>query len=264
MKPVDTTLLLAASLSTLAYACGSGDSGAQASSNCPPGVICGDPGSGAGGPGAGGAGAGAGSTGPSGGCAEAWECSPWDGNGTDVGIRACVDKNACGTEKDKPATMATLPALDLNYYKCNVEPIMDRKCSQLGCHGTEEGRALRIYARGRHRYEADSVVHSNDSCLKLGQSTPLANCIGSIECACSFEPHTPTEWQRNYDAARGMLLDARGAEFADPEQSDLIRQPIVGGKAHAGIHLFRQGDPEHMTLRAWLGGASLANCTTNN
>ncbi len=158
----------------------------------------------------------------------------------------------------------TLPALDENFYRCNVEPIMDRKCSMMGCHGTEAGRALRIYARGRLRITGEMLTDSNNSCLKQGQSGPTESCIGSIECRCYFEPHTPTEWRRNYDSARGFALDSTGTPVGGPDESDLIAQPIVGGKAHAGIHLFRNNDAEHDKLRRWLMGETLASCSTNN
>jgi hypothetical protein len=61
-----------------------------------------------------------------------------------------------------------------------------------------------------------------------------------------------------------MLLDRYGKPLTDPLQSDLIRQPIVGGKAHAGIHLFNPGDPEDVTFADWLKGKTLASCSTSN
>jgi hypothetical protein len=80
-------------------------------------------------------------------------------------------------------------------------------------------------------------------------------------------PHTPNEWQRNFDAARGFGLDAAGQPIPAgmEDTSDLIAQPIVGGKAHAGVHLFKSGDKDHNTLKSWLGGAKLGMaCNTTN
>jgi hypothetical protein len=37
--------------------------------------------------------------------------------------------------------------------------------------------------------------------------------------------------------------------------SELIAQPVVGGKAHAGIHLFKNGDADDTALRTWLASA---------
>lgn len=251
-------------------ACDSG--GATTTDPCPKG-ICGsggDTGSGAGGPG----GAGAGGTGQGGtptttgtaGCVEAWSCTPWETNGADNnGTRTCTDANGCGTVNNKPAEMATLPALDLEYYKCNIEPIFNRGCSQLGCHGTEQGRAFRTYARGRLRVTGETWTEPG--CSNPGSQFASEKCIGSIECGCWTLPHSAKEWQRNYDAARGFGLDAAG----DPipagmvDSSELIAQPIAGGKAHAGVHLFKSGDADHVKLQQWLSGATLGvACITDN
>ena len=75
-----------------------------------------------------------------------------------AGTRTCVDQMSCGTI-NKPATTATLPGLDVNYFECNVEPILDRKCSMSGLPRVETGRALRVYARGTLR-ESASVIAS--------------------------------------------------------------------------------------------------------
>jgi len=246
------------------YACGSDDGAASSeSAGCPPGVICGEGASGAqGGPSGPGSGAGDPGSGGSGGCVERWVCTPWDGMGTDDGVRTCVDEAACGTTNDKPVEAATLPPLDLNFYKCGVDPIMNKKCSQQACHGTEEGRALRLYHRGRLRNAAESVIEPG--CSSPGKMVSLLDCVGSIECACFTVGKTATEWQRNFDSARGMLLDAQGNAAPDPHQSEMIQQPIVGGKAHAGVHLFAEDDADHQTIVQWLGGATLAACQTNN
>lgn len=190
--------------------------------------------------------------------AEQWTCSPWQTSGGDEATRVCTDSANAGTTNCKPVETATLPALDLNYYKCNVEPIVDHKCSQLGCHGTEEGRAYRIYARGRLRLAGGSLSEPQ---YCQGQATSADLCSGSASCGCRAQ-HTPEEWQRNYDSARSFALDANLQPIAAGQEdtSELIAQPIVGGKAHAGIHLFRDGDSDHTTLRDWLSGKTLASC----
>jgi hypothetical protein len=192
--------------------------------------------------------------------AEQWVCGSWTTNGGDDATRVCVDQANAGTTNCKPAESVTLPALDENYFRCNVEPILDHKCSQLGCHGQEEGRALRTYARGRLRALGATL---SDPVYCQGQASPSEECIGSVSCGCKAG-HTEVEWRRNYDSARAFALDVSLAPIAAGQEdtSELIAQPIVGGKAHAGIHLFRQGDPDHTTLAAWLGGASLPSCDT--
>ena len=192
-------------------------------------------------------------------CTEAWLCSPWDtgGNG-DMAKRTCTDVNNCGTNTQKPVETATLPPLDLNYFKCNVEPILDRKCSMLGCHGKETGRALRVYSRARMRIKGGTLTSVDPACP--GNASADA-CVGSTTCSCKAT-HSPAEWQRNYDSARGFKLDPQGKAIPTgmADASDLLAQPIVGGKAHSGVHLFRPGDPEEITLKAWLDGATLASC----
>lgn len=197
-------------------------------------------------------------------CAESWSCTPFvtTGSGSNAATRTCTDKNSCGTTLLKPTETATLPALDYNFYLCNVQPIMDRKCSMLGCHGSDE-RALRIYSRGRFR-NSETITDTTTNCPSRGKPVQLVpNCIGCIECACWTERLTATEKQRSFDSARAFALDTAGQRIPAgmEDKSELIAQPIVGGRAHANIHLFRSGDPEHTTLKQWLSGMTLATCT---
>lgn len=236
---------LLAALSIALYACSSGRTS-----------------TGSGGSGGGGSGGETGST-TSGPCEEAWSCTPWESDGeTNAGTRLCMDMNACGTEDDKPKEMATLPALDLEYFKCNVQPILDRKCSMLGCHGTEQGRALRIYSRGRKRLAGQML--SNPICGGAAV-TPSDGCDGSNKCLCAA-PHTAAEWQKNYDAARGFGLDSKAKPYPSNkvDNSELLAQPVVDGdKPHGGIHLFKKTDPDYATIKNWLGGTALGmTCNT--
>jgi hypothetical protein len=194
-------------------------------------------------------------------CTEKWVCTPWDtGTGmvgsSNAATRTCVDQNNCPAMLNKPVTTATLPALDVNYFECNVEPILDKKCGMLGCHGVEGQRALRVYAKARLRALGATLTNA----ANCAGSSPSASCIGSNSCPCDAK-HTGVEWQRNYDAARGFAIDAMGNLLPQEDQSDLIQQPIVGGKSHAGIHLFQSADPEHATILNWLNGATLPNNT---
>ena len=122
-------------------------------------------------------------------------------------------------------------------------------------------RALRTYSRGRFR-NTETVTETG--CLAAGTQVMLnPKCIGSIECICWTGRLTTTEWQRNYDSARAFALDPSGQRIPAgmEDKSELIAQPIVGGRAHANIHLFKSGDPEHTTLKQWLSGSTLATCT---
>lgn len=198
-------------------------------------------------------------------CIESWVCEPWTtGGSSDAATRTCTDRNACGTTTTRPALTATLPALDFEFYECNVEPILDRGCGQLGCHGAESGRALRVYARGRHRIIGETFIEPG--CLSAGSMHPSEACEGSVECRCWTLPHSASEWRRNYDAARGFALDATGAPLGDMATSELLTQPLLGGGlAHAGIKFWRPGDPDHQAILAWLQGNTLGRtCNSRN
>jgi hypothetical protein len=266
---------LAALLAIVAVAAACGDTGENtggSTSSCPEGVICsgggGDP-IGANGNDGGGTAQGANGQGGAGACIEAWQCTPWQSEpeGSDNGVRTCTDANDCGTTAQKPVEMAVLPALDVDYYECAIEPILNRTCSMMGCHGSDK-RGLRNYSRGRFRNVAESVVNPCPG----GGMTPLDQCLGSIECGCWQSPHTATEWQRNYDSARGMALDIDGSVLADMTNSELIQQPFEeGGKAHAGIKQYKMADPEYGKFIAWLEDTATWNrgngnsiCETNN
>ena len=199
------------------------------------------------------------------GCVEAWLCTPWETDGvSDEGTRTCTDQNACGTTVTRPVEAATLPALDPEYYECNVEPIVAKNCSQLGCHGTEEGRAYRVYARGRLRISGLTVIEPG--CLSAGTPHPSERCIGSIECLCWTLPAFMGERRRSYDSARGFALDPSGVTLTDLADSEFLAQPLVGGGfAHAGIHMWRAGDGEYTTVKNWLEGATLGStCNSGN
>jgi hypothetical protein len=236
-----TVILLAGTLAVSLVACGSSHHTSTG-------------GGGTGGSGASG-GMGTTSTTSSGPCTEAWACTPWETDGTsDAATRTCTDTNDCGTMKTKPIESAMLPPLDLDFFKCNVEPILDRKCAMLGCHGTEQGRALRVYARGRKRLAGQQL--SNPACGS--GSTPSDGCDGVNQCLCAA-PHTDAEWRRNFDAARGFAMDSAGKKLTSTklDKSELLAQPVVGGLAHAGIHLFNKNDAEYAQIKNWMSGAKL-------
>ncbi len=69
-----------------------------------------------------------------------------------------------------------------------------------------------------------------------------------------WSPHTPTEWQQNYDNARSFMVGIQ-----NPEDSELLAQPVIGGKAHAGVHLFAKSDTDYQTILKWLNGTKLGS-----
>jgi hypothetical protein len=188
-------------------------------------------------------------------CDENWACTTWEAPpGSDQATRTCTDLNMTGTTECKPDEgPVTLPALDLNYYKCRVSPIIQRGCSMQNCHGTETGRPFRTYARGRLRN--DEIIDF-PGCLNPGPSNLQDKGTGTVMCE-GWWPHTAAEWKKNFDSARSFMLGV-----AQPEDSLMLREPVVGGLPHVEVKLFRDTDPDYATIRNWLDGATLASCNT--
>jgi uncharacterized protein (TIGR03382 family) len=201
-----------------------------------------------------------GGTGPDAGstCKENWVCSSWEAPASsDQATRTCVDKNNIGTTECMPATTATLPALDLEYYKCRVSPIFQRGCGQLACHGTDTDHPFRLYTRGRWRN--NEMVPNRGSCGEPNgyQYNLQTQGSGTVMCA-GWYPHTAAEWKKNFDSARSFMLDV-----TNPDDSLILREAAKGGLPHAQVKLFGPSDPDYQTIRNWLGGATLGTtCNT--
>lgn len=229
-------IVLATSLLGVAFAC---SDPAQSDNPCPRGLCTGPGGGGDGGMQGGG---------DSGGCQAAWTCTPWQKGAGGTYTRTCTDANKCGSDIGKPPEgPLSLPDLDLDFYKCKVEPIVDRNCSMLGCHGTETGRLYKVYARGRLR-NSETVP---PMCLQSGPQNLADMGTGTTMCE-GWLPHTAAEWQSNYDIARSFMVGV-----TNPDDSDLLAQPRVGGKAHTGVHPLKTTDQDYQTMKAWLGGQKL-------
>jgi hypothetical protein len=191
-------------------------------------------------------------------CRESWTCSTWEAPaGSNMATRVCTDKNMRGTTECKPSEGPTaLPALDMEMFKCDVQPIFQRDCSMMGCHGTNTGRPFRTYARGRLRN--DEIVNRVGTCIPAtGQVNLFDAATGTIMCE-GWLPHTATEWKKNFDSARSFMLDV-----TKPDDSLMLRMPTVGGLPHIDIKLFTTADPAYATIKSWLGGAQRAStCNT--
>lgn len=131
-----------------------------------------------------------------------------------------------------------LPALDAPYYRCNVQPVVDAKCSMLACHG-DVRRPYHTFTRNRMR-----LVGSNEN-----RDLPL----------------TAQELDLNMKSALGFV----DAEV--PARSFLLLKPLdadAGGYYHRGKEIFVGGDvfldveePEYQVLLTWVsGGTADPNC----
>lgn len=198
-----------------------------------------------GGDGGGTGGGGGGGGGADAGCTEAWSCDRWEVD-AGVGRRTCVDTNACGTTALKPPTGPTgLPALDFSYYRCEVQPVLDRTCGVLGCHGTETGRTFRVYARGRLRHSEPALDCDGGTVDLAAAGTATLRCAGA-------SPLTPTEWQQNFDGARAFAIGV-------PVLADvpLLAEPLSGNtRTHGGHKPFTPTHPAYLTIKNWLGGTA--------
>ncbi len=184
------------------------------------------------------------------GCTEAWTCGRWDIDGG-TAARTCTDANACGTTAQRPPVgPAPLPALDLPYYRCAVQPVLERGCGALGCHGTETARAFRLYARARLRH-SEPVPGCDGGTVDLA-----AEGTGTVRCAGAARL-TATEWQRNFDGARAFAIGV--PLIADVP---LLVEPMAGSaRVHADVKPFTPTDPAYVTIKNWLGGTTApADC----
>jgi hypothetical protein len=198
-------------------------------------------------------------------CVEAWQCTSWTTNGTtNNATRTCMDTSQCGTTARKPIETAMLPALDPEYYECEVEPIVTNGCAMLACHGTETARGYKLYARGRLRITGQTIVEPG--CLSAGTPGPSEACIGNIECKCWSVPLMTIERRASFDSARGFAIGDDGQPLADMTQSQLLRQPQAGGGyPHAGIQWWSAGDVDYNKVKAWLEGAQRGSiCNSKN
>lgn len=131
--------------------------------------------------------------------------------------------------------------LDYNEFVCEVQPVLVRRCSFLGCHGNPD-HALRIYSPGKLRLD-DTSASRADRDKKL----------------------TPLEVQRNFEAAVGVSYFAQPADRQAPnDRVPILAKPArasVGGSEHHGVGIFPvypaqdlAHDPEWGALSSWVAG----------
>lgn len=101
-----------------------------------------------------------------------------------------------------------LPALDFQYYRCEVQPVLAARCSFMACHGNAE-RPFQIYAEQRYRLGIDWIDYE----------TPL----------------TGDELEANFRLVRGFVKPA----------NLLALKPLdtqSGGRFHRGKELYGDED----------------------
>jgi hypothetical protein len=132
--------------------------------------------------------------------------------------------------------------LDYNYFVCNAQPVLIRRCSYLACHGNPQ-HALRVYSPGKLRLTDDGTRNGRDSGL------------------------TANEVDLNFQSASGLALTATAEERAAPNLQKvlLLGKPVArraGGAEHHGVGIFPvfparslSDDVEFAALVQWVQGA---------
>ena len=158
-----------------------------------------------------------------------------------------------------------MPALDLDFFKCKVEPIPDPALAACLAMAARRRGPCASTPRGRLR-NMETVTETG--CPQVGTQVSLVpTCVGRHRVYLLNRPHTATSGSATSTALAplGWMPITSRFPVGMEDTSELIAQPIVGGKAHASVHLFRSGDADHTTLKQWLGGSKLGmTCNTIN
>lgn len=131
--------------------------------------------------------------------------------------------------------------LDYNDFVCEVEPVLIRRCSYLGCHGNSD-HALRIFSPGKLRLDPSPLRSDRNAMLSA------------------------EEVERNFESASGIVYSNSPAERQPPPSARvlLLDKPLkaqFGGAEHHGVGIFPvypamdlAQDPEWQALVAWVAG----------
>jgi hypothetical protein len=159
-------------------------------------------------------------------------------------VAVVVALAGCPAPDNSHGLVTTAPPaqlLDYNEYVCEVQPVLIRRCSFLGCHGNAE-HALRVYSPGKLRLD-DSAATREGRDAKL----------------------SPVEVMRNFESATGTVYFAQPADRQSPDDRvPLLVKPTrasFGGAEHHGVGIFPAypaqdlaHDADYMALAAWVGG----------
>ncbi|MCA9551890.1 MAG: hypothetical protein KC933_17765 [Myxococcales bacterium] len=126
----------------------------------------------------------------------------------------------CATGEDpEPATH-----VDIAFFECQVQPILDRSCAFVACHG-DPARPFFVYSMSKTRLAGDDL---------LG------------------EVLTDKELCANFYRARALAV-------VPAAESQLITKPTtldgLYSQYHEGNYLFEPDGPEVRCLTAWMAGA---------
>ncbi len=121
--------------------------------------------------------------------------------------------------------------LDVAFFECNIQPIVDRSCAFVACHG-DPGRPLHVYSTSKVRIAGEALIGEE---------------LTNRELCANF-----------YSAAAHAQPD---------ERSQLITKPTTldgfASQYHAGNYLFRADAPEAKCLLMWMKGEKSDTATAS-
>lgn len=141
------------------------------------------------------------------------------------------------TPDDSGAPSLAVTGLDRAQYEALVQPVVERRCGSLDCHG-KLARGLRVYGVNSLRLPngAGLVVAVGKTTSEEAQAT-YASMVGlEPEKTSAFAAKSP----RTSDEAYGLVILSKPLE----------RERHRGGTA------LRKGEPAEVCIRSWLIGAA--------
>jgi hypothetical protein len=154
-----------------------------------------------------------------------------------IALAVCALALGCAsTPDDGSSPSVAVVGLDRASYEAMVQPVVERRCGSLDCHG-KLARGLRVYGE-------NSLRLPNDAGLVVGGGKT-----------------TPAEAQATYASIVGLEPEKTSAFAAkSPRTSDdayeltLLSKPLERERHRGGISL-RKGEPAEQCIRSWLLGA---------
>ena len=136
-------------------------------------------------------------------------------------VATLVALAGCPAPDNSHGLVTTAPPaqlLDYNEFVCEVQPVLIRHCSFLGCHGNAE-HALRVYSAGKLRLDEGAGTRAiRDAKLSAD------------------------EVMRNFESATGTVYFAQPGDRQSPnDKVPILSKPArasVGGAEHHGVGIF--------------------------
>jgi len=147
---------------------------------------------------------------------------------------------ACASTPDSSSTPElAVRGLDETTYAAAVQPVIERRCGSLDCHG-KLARGLRVYGENSLR-----LAGGDGGTVVGGGATTAAEAQATFDSIIGLQPE-----QTNDFVARSH----------DPYSLLLLTKPLQLERHRGGISL-RKGEPAEVCIRTWLlGSVDAAAC----